>query len=36
MSKLAKEFGFYPEPLKVDAGPVKVRTLPNLEAITNS
>ena len=28
MTKLKKEFGFYPEPIRIDAGPVRVRPLP--------
>ena len=30
------EFGFYPHPLEVDAGPVRIRTLPNLDAIVRA
>lgn len=33
---MKKEFGFYPEPLRIDAGPVSVRTLANLEAVVES
>ena len=36
MSRVKKEFGFYPEPLRIDAGPVSVRTVANLESIVES
>lgn len=36
MSRVKKEFGFYPEPLRIDAGPVSVRTVSNFESIVES
>ena len=36
MSTEKMEFGFYPHPLEVDAGPVRIRTLPNLDAIVGA
>ena len=36
MGTMKKEFGFYPEPLRLDAGSVKVRTLPNFRSIVDS
>ena len=36
MGPMTKRFGFYPEPLRIDAGPVSVRPLANLEAIVES
>ena len=36
MAPMTKRFGFYPEPLRIDAGPVSVRPLANLEAIVES
>ena len=36
MSMEKMEFGFYPDPLEVDAGPVRIRTLANLDAIVGA
>jgi len=36
MAPMTKRFGFYPELLRIDAGPVSVRPLANLEAIVES
>ena len=36
MSMEKMEFGFYPDPLDVDAGPVRIRTLPNLDTIVGA
>ena len=36
MSTEKMEFGFYPHPLEVDVGPVRIRTLPNLDAIVGA
>ena len=36
MGRMKKEIGFYPEHLQIDAGPVSVRTLGNLEEIVGS
>ena len=33
---MTKRSGFYPEPLRIDAGPVSIRPLANLEAIVES
>ena len=35
MTKLKKEFGFYPEPIRIDAGPVRVRPLPEHAVIVD-
>ena len=33
MSKTRKAFGFYPEPLRIDAGPICVEPLPQLDEV---
>ena len=33
---MKKEFGFYPATLRIDAGPISVRTLPELDSIVDS
>ena len=35
MNKIKKDFGFYPEPIQIDAGPVSVRPLSALAAIVD-
>ena len=36
MSNLKKTFGFYPEPLQIDAGPIRVRPLAKFDSIVES
>ena len=36
MTKLKKEFGFYPEPIRIDAAPVRVRPLSELTEVVES
>jgi len=33
MGKTSKEFGFYPEPLRIDAGPIQIEPLPQLDEV---
>ena len=33
MSKTSKAFGFYPEPLRIDAGPIRIDPLPQFEEV---
>ena len=33
MGKTSKAFGFYPEPLRIDAGPIRIDSLPQLDEV---